>query len=188
MYQEYSLTIYVIHFLDDSTRFCINKSRNYVQSVNIKSTYSEFKSLFTVSFRVYSEYRVKLLCWIKLFAIFTCGLQTYFLRPSRVIGCVYFHTPRQTEPNRSPPSQSVTARFLISTLLKTASPKSPPSVITLNAYREVRRSCVFTCLRHCLKRTRHCFIRSYTKLFISTRSPHDGVTKDTLARGISLSS
>ena len=54
---------------------------------------------------MYSDYKVKLLCLIKQFAIFTCGLQTYFLRTSRVIGCVYFHTPRQTEPNRSPPSQ-----------------------------------------------------------------------------------
>ena len=70
-------------------RFCSNKSRNYVQSVNIKSTYSEFKSLPTVSLKVYSDYRVNLLCWIKQFATFTNGLQTYFLRTSRVIGCMY---------------------------------------------------------------------------------------------------
>ena len=76
------------------------------------------------------------------------------------------------------------AMFLINTLLKTASSKSPTLVITLNAYREDRRLCFFTCLRHYLKRTRQ--IRSSTKLFISTHSPHGGVTKDTLARWIKL--
>ena len=39
-------------------------------------------SLPTVSLIVHSDYRVKLLCWIKQFAIFTCGLQSYFLRTS----------------------------------------------------------------------------------------------------------
>ena len=76
------------------------------------------------------------------------------------------------------------AMFPINTLLKTASPKSPTSVITLNTYREDRRLCVFTCLRHYLKRTKQ--ICSSTKLFISTHSPHGGVTKDTLARWIKL--
>ena len=76
------------------------------------------------------------------------------------------------------------AKFLINTLLKTASPKSPRSVITLNAYREDRRLCVFTCLRHYLKRTRQ--MRSSTKLFISIHSPHGGVRKDILARWIEL--
>ena len=103
VYQEYSLTIYVIPFLDDSKRFCVNESRNYVQSVNIKLTYSEFKSLPTVSLRMYSDYRVKLLCWIKQFAIFACGLQTYFLRASRVIGCVYIFIPLDKQSLRDHP-------------------------------------------------------------------------------------
>ena len=76
------------------------------------------------------------------------------------------------------------AMFLINTLLKTASTKFPTSVITLNAYREDRRLCAFTCLRNYLKRTRQ--IRSSTKLSISTHFPHGGVTKDTLARWIKL--
>ena len=53
----------------------------------------------------YSVYRAKLLCWIKRFAIFTNGFQTYFLQASCAIGCVYFHNSRQTEPNRSPSNQ-----------------------------------------------------------------------------------
>ena len=64
-----------------------------------------FESLPTVSLKVnfflYSDYRVNVFCWIKEFAAFTNGLQTYFLRTSRVTGCIYFHTPRQTSPNRS---------------------------------------------------------------------------------------
>ena len=65
-----------------------------------------------MSLRLYSDCTAKLLCLIKQFAIFTCALQTYFLRTRSVIGCVYFHTPWQTEPNRSPPSKSVTHIFL----------------------------------------------------------------------------
>ena len=50
---------------------------------------------------------IKLLRWIKQCAIFICGLRTYFLRTNRVIGCKYFQTPTQTEPNRSPPSPNL---------------------------------------------------------------------------------
>ncbi|GFN81283.1 Gag-Pol polyprotein [Plakobranchus ocellatus] len=76
------------------------------------------------------------------------------------------------------------AVFYLQTLLKTNSPKNPASVITLAAYREDRRMCVFTCLKHYLKRTRP--LRTSNQLFISSQSPHNGVTKDTLARWIKL--
>ena len=74
------------------------------------------------------------------------------------------------------------AIFHIAPLLKTNSPKNPVSVITLKAYRADRRICVLTCLKLYLKRTRH--LRSSTQLFISNSSPHNAVTKDTLARWI----
>ncbi|GFN84141.1 hypothetical protein PoB_001064700 [Plakobranchus ocellatus] len=74
------------------------------------------------------------------------------------------------------------AIFHIAPLLKTNSPKNPISTITLRAYREDRRICVFTCLKLYLKRTKH--LRSTTQLFISNYSPHSAVTKDTLARWI----
>ena len=38
--QEYSPTIDAIPYLDQSTGFCINKSRYYVQLLSIKSTFS----------------------------------------------------------------------------------------------------------------------------------------------------
>ena len=79
-------------------------STSSLPSVIIKSTYSEFKSLTTVIVKsINSDYRFKLLCWIKGFAISTSGLRNYFLWTSGVIGGVHFHTPRQTEPNKSPP-------------------------------------------------------------------------------------
>ncbi|GFO07303.1 tyrosine recombinase xerc [Plakobranchus ocellatus] len=74
------------------------------------------------------------------------------------------------------------ATFHIAPLLKTNSPKNPISTITLRAYREDRRICVFTCLKLYLKRTKH--LRSTTQLFIGNYSPHSAVTKDTLARWI----
>lgn len=76
------------------------------------------------------------------------------------------------------------ATFHINTLLKTTSPRSPVSTITLHAYREDRRICVFTCLKYYLKRTKP--LRSSTKLFVSTHYPHRGVVKDTIARWIKL--
>ncbi|GFN74311.1 tyrosine recombinase [Plakobranchus ocellatus] len=76
------------------------------------------------------------------------------------------------------------AVFYIQTLLKTNSPKNPASVITLAAYREDRRICVFICLKQYLKRAR--LLRTSNQLFISSQSPHNGVTKDTLARWIKL--
>ncbi|GFN81279.1 tyrosine recombinase xerc [Plakobranchus ocellatus] len=74
------------------------------------------------------------------------------------------------------------AIFHIAPLLKTNSPKNPISTITLRAYREDRRICVFTCLKLYLKRTKH--LRSTTQLFISNYSPQSAVTKDTFARWI----
>ncbi|GFN84783.1 tyrosine recombinase xerd [Plakobranchus ocellatus] len=52
------------------------------------------------------------------------------------------------------------ATFHIASLLKTNSSKNPISTITLRAYREDRRICVFTCLKLYLKRTKH--LRSTT--------------------------
>ena len=76
------------------------------------------------------------------------------------------------------------AVFHIEPLLKTNSPKSPATVLTICAYREDRRICVIKCLKHYLKRTKD--LRTSTKLFISTLSSHAGVTKDTLARWLKI--
>ena len=76
------------------------------------------------------------------------------------------------------------AVFHIEPLLKTNSPKSSATALTICAYREDRCICVIKCLKHYLKRTKH--LRTSTKLFISTLSPHAGMTKDTLARWLKI--
>ena len=76
------------------------------------------------------------------------------------------------------------AVFHIEPLLKSNSPKSPARALTFCAYREDRRICVIKCITHYLKRIKH--PRTSTKLFISTLSLHDGMTKDTLARWLEI--
>ena len=99
VYQEYFRMNDAIRFLDNSMRFSINKSRKLCPVtqlfVSSESTYSDY-SVYLLSVSRRSE-----LCWIKQFANWTSGFQTYFLPTSRVIGCIHFHIPRQTEPNRS---------------------------------------------------------------------------------------
>ena len=101
MHLEYCRMNYVIPFLEDSMRVSINKSRNCDQSVDFESSESTSSQLFVSSELMYRVYRVNFLYWIKQFAIFIGRLQTYFLRTGCMTGCVYFQTPRQTEPNRS---------------------------------------------------------------------------------------
>ncbi|GFN85792.1 tyrosine recombinase [Plakobranchus ocellatus] len=62
--------------------------------------------------------------------------------------------------------------------------KNPLPVVIPNAYRQDRRICGYTCLKQYLKRTK--LLRSSSQLFVSTQSPHNGVSKDTLARWIRL--
>ncbi|GFN81275.1 tyrosine recombinase [Plakobranchus ocellatus] len=76
------------------------------------------------------------------------------------------------------------AIFHIEPLLKANSPKNPLTVVILGAYRQDRRICVYTCLKQYLKRTK--LLRSSSQLFVTTQSPHNGVSKDTLARWIRL--
>lgn len=71
------------------------------------------------------------------------------------------------------------AIFHIEGSLKTNAPNNPSTTVTLKAYRQDCRICVFTCLKIYLKRTKR--LRSTTKLFISTHSPHAAVTKETVS-------
>lgn len=76
------------------------------------------------------------------------------------------------------------AVFRIDSLLKHNAPSHSLSVVTLHSFHEDRRICVLTCLKEYLNRTRG--LRISNKLFISTQSPHSGVSKDTLSRWIRL--
>ena len=79
---------------------------------------------------------------------------------------------------------SFRAVFHIEALLKTNSPRNPTTVVSFSPFREDRRICVYTYLKHYLKRTKA--IRSSNQLFVSTQSPHSAVTKDTIAWWIKL--
>ena len=58
-------------------RVSINKSRNCDQSVDFESSESTSSQLFVSSELMYRVYRVNFLYWIKQFAIFIGGLQTF---------------------------------------------------------------------------------------------------------------
>ena len=76
------------------------------------------------------------------------------------------------------------ASFRIETLLKHNTPKNPMTVVRLHAYPEDPRICVLTYLNEYLERTMA--LRSSSRLFVSSISPHNGVSKDTLSRWIKL--
>ncbi|GFN74221.1 integrase/recombinase xerd [Plakobranchus ocellatus] len=98
------------------------------------------------------------------------------------------HTSKAINKTRFPPlgsggSSSITSKTK-SDGLRLIREKMKTLVVILGAYRQNRRICVYTCLKQYLKRTK--LLRSSSQLFVSTQSPHNGVSKDTLARWIRL--
>ncbi len=74
--------------------------------------------------------------------------------------------------------------FHIKGLVKQSRPGNVGTVVKLSGYPPHRRLCVFHYLQYYLQKTSTLRAPDNKQLFISFRRPHDGVSKDTIARWI----